>query len=391
MRIKELKKVAKREFQNGRWIPEPPGFWDEDDNFPHRISSKCTDEQMLWHRIGWLEAGYLAKGFHLALKDMKYERIVGHFFGEGWKTDIYKDIIVGNFARVEALHRGGKEFHYNGLEVYCGGREQQYREGEYGPEDVIAGAGNCEWPEQASNERTWTAPVGLWRLIALLGGRKVVVDRMHLCPEGYFKQQSLRERAANIARSRYQREILTTFLAWGVDKGWTQFHEHMHFSFIGKPLLIDDINGSYGYERTHNLALSSSEYALVNADNYAAAVHCIGFDLNLKRELLIQIGMLPRNGTLASGGLELKPRGAVNTDTGDNNNHEGGLPGNYTDIDVIKEIVAGGFESFSQYSNDTRPLIPGPPDLSLPNKPGWEWLQFQLHEIQAPDPLPTSL
>ncbi|KAK6506805.1 hypothetical protein TWF481_005265 [Arthrobotrys musiformis] len=99
--------------------PGTPDGLATDDNWGGvRVSAKCSEDQQRRIQQGWLESGYLARAFKLSLEELKYERALGDYLGNSWKTNGFSQRITDNFGSIEALHSGGADLEET-LDIHC--------------------------------------------------------------------------------------------------------------------------------------------------------------------------------------------------------------------------------------------------------------------------------
>ncbi|KAF3205564.1 hypothetical protein TWF191_001818 [Orbilia oligospora] len=193
----------------------------------------------------------------MSLEEIKYERALGDFLGNAWKTNGFAQRITDNFARIEALHFGGKGFQQI-LEIYCDETDT--------PKRALAA---CE-----KNNCCDGSPDGKeGGYFYVKQGVMPVTYAIVLCPS-YFEGKTVLERAEELIDSKLPNFDQIKQNVWGLypNIASTLLHLQLHLPFAPTPsLYIGDAVGYYDPTGSGDLASKSADQSTRTAENYAIA------------------------------------------------------------------------------------------------------------------------
>ncbi|KAF3116262.1 hypothetical protein TWF706_003913 [Orbilia oligospora] len=235
-----------------------------------QISNKCSADQKTRFQKGWIEAGYLTRLFKMSLEEIRYERALGDFLGHAWKTNGFAQRITDNFARIEALHFGGKGFQQT-LEIYCDETDT--------PKRALAA---CE-----KNNCCDGSPDGKeGGYFYVKQGVVPVTYAIVLCPS-YFEGKTVLERAEELIDSKLPNFDQVKQNVWALypNIASTLLHLQLHLPFAPThSLYIGDAIGYYNPTGSGDLASKSADQSTRTAENYAIAalavaqIHIFGLE-----------------------------------------------------------------------------------------------------------------
>ncbi|KAF3318137.1 hypothetical protein TWF173_008873 [Orbilia oligospora] len=234
------------------------------------ISNKCSANEETRFRKGWIESGYLTRLFKMSLEEIRYERALGDFLGHAWKTNGFAQRITDNFARIEALHSGGKGFKQK-LEIYCDETDT--------PKGILTACGKTNCCDGSPDGREGG-------YFYVKQGVMPVTYAIVLCSK-YFEGKTALERAEELIDLKLPNfdQIKENIWALYPNIASTLLHLQLHLPFAPTPsLYIGDAVGYYNPTGSGDLAFKSADQSTRTAENYAIAalavaqIHIFGLE-----------------------------------------------------------------------------------------------------------------
>ncbi|KAK6541447.1 hypothetical protein TWF694_007258 [Orbilia ellipsospora] len=327
----------------------------EDTWLGQMVSDRCSDGQKNAYRLGWLESGYMAKVFSVSLEELRFQRALGDYFGDDWKSSSVSQRIIDNYNRLANLHRGGSYFADQKLYIYCDEHDT--------PKDTLdhCGTGGCCQDEATAGAGTY---------VYVEQGETSTNYSIVLCPN-YFQTKGWREIFATIDKN--NTSLVGDIWTFYPSQGTMLLREQIRLPFLSNSY-IGDLFGKVDIDPYYAavLALQYPEYASRIAQNYAIAALAVtqAFVFNLPEPPRWANRPVPPPQFNSISNARLAN---ISTEGG------GGSP-----KPSFKKPKASGLPS-------TFTPVPVGMPLDIANLPGYGWLNSSLPKLPGAKSLPKAL
>ncbi|EPS39279.1 hypothetical protein H072_6917 [Dactylellina haptotyla CBS 200.50] len=320
------------------------------------MSDRCSDTQKISYLVGWSESGYMVKLFVYALEELRYQRAVGDYLGNDWKSSSISQRIIDNFSRLADLHRGGSYFPEEKLYIYCDENDT--------PQEVKdhCGEGGCCNDEDGRS--------GAYVYVAQ--NEDSTIYAMVLCPN-YFSTPSGQQKYSMINKD--DKRAVSDIWSVYPNQGSMLLHAQLHLPFLSNSY-VGDVKNYYNPYGSAALAFSDPERSSRTAENYAVAALAISqmYLFNLEEPPR----WMERPKDFSKDPMPNPPSSTQASGTDQR-----------TATDVPKGGAAGGANPAPQPPKFVPVPTNLPPDLG--SRLGYEWLNVTLPKLPAPKELPVNL